>query len=154
VDRVAALAEVDVQKVRLLNPELQSDRLPPSKAPYYVRLPHGTYPTFAENFAALPEAERTPEIKHVLQPGETIGQVADRYHVERSALLEKNGGGYPVTMHVGERLSIPETQYAGNARIAESADAQPLRIQYGSRTVRPVAGTSPNTELTAALSAP
>lgn len=152
VDRVAALAEVDVQKVRVLNPELRSNRLPPSEAPYYVRLPHGTYSTFARNFAALPENERTPEIEHVLQPGESIGRVAERYHVERSALLEENGGSYPVTMRVGERLSIPETQYAGNARIAESADAEPVRIRYGSRTVRPIGGTPPETELTAALS--
>lgn len=154
IDRVAALAEVDVQKIRVLNPELRSNRLPPSDAPYYVRLPHDTYSTFAKNFAALPEEEQTVEIRHVLQPGETIGQVAERYHVERSALLEENGGGYPVTMRVGERLSIPETQYAGNARIAESADAQPLRIRYGSRTIRPVAGTSSKTDLTAALSPP
>jgi membrane-bound lytic murein transglycosylase D len=152
IGQVADLAEVDTQKVRVLNPELRSNRLPPAEAPYYVRLPYGTYPTFAENYAAMPTEKRTKRLRHVVQSGETAGRIAQRYHVDRSGLLAANEGGYPVTMTVGEPLTIPETRYDGNARVAESADEQPLRIRYGRRTVRSIAGSAPDADLTASLS--
>lgn len=151
IDRVARLAEVDQKKLHVLNPELRSNRLPPSQEPYYVRLPYGTYSTFETNFSALPEEERSPDLQHVLQSGETIGRVAERYHVDRSSLLEVNGDDYPITMQVGERLAIPEKEYVGNARIAESADAKPIRVRYGSRTIRSIASTASDADLTAAL---
>jgi membrane-bound lytic murein transglycosylase D len=152
IETVAQLAETTPRKVRALNPELRSNRLPPSEAPYYVRLPYGTYSTFALNYAALPEAERTRDLTHVLQPGETVGGIAERYHVERSALLEANDTDYPIMMRVGERLTIPETAYAGNARIADSADGTPLRVRYGRRTIRPIDDAPSEGQLTAALS--
>ena len=152
IEQVARLAEVDPQKVRALNPELRSNRLPPSEEPYYVRLPYGTYSTFAPNYAALPEEERSTSLQHVLQSGETVGQVAQRYHVNRAGLLAANEARYPVTMTVGEPLTLPEKEYAGNARVAESAEHEPLRVQYGSRTVRPIDGDTPSADLTAALS--
>jgi len=151
IETVARLAETTPQKVRALNPELRSNRLPPSETPYYVRLPYGTYSTFAPNYAALPEAKRTGEITHLLQPGETAGRIAERYHVERAALLEANDTEYPVTMRVGERLSIPEKTYSGNARIADSADGMPLRVRYGRRTIRPLGTDAQGTGLTASL---
>lgn len=154
IDQVARLAEVEREQVRALNPELRSDRLPPSDAPYYVRLPYGTYSTFAPNYAALPEEERPTTLQHVLQSGETVGRVAQRYHVDRADLLATNQESYPVTMTVGERLTLPDKAYAGNARVAESAEHKPLRVQYGSRTVRPIAGDASDTGLTASLTSP
>jgi membrane-bound lytic murein transglycosylase D len=153
VKQVARLAGAEPSKVRALNPELRSNRLPPSEDPYYVRLPYGTYHTFAENYAALPDEERDPTLKHVLQSGETMGQVAQRYHVERSRLVDANTDGYPITMQVGQRLTIPASKYAGNARIAESADAEPIRVRYGSRTIRSIGtGGSLEESLTASVS--
>lgn len=135
IQKVAELAEVDVQEVRVLNPELRSDRLPPAEEPYYVRLPYGTYSTFAGNYNALPEEERSPDLQHVVQGGETAGHIAQRYHVRRSDLLAANGDDGP-TLQVGQRLTIPETRYAGNARIAEAAEREPIRVRYGNRAVR------------------
>ena len=55
-------------------------------------------------------------------------------------------------MTAGEPLTIPETQYEGNARIAESADGQPLRVQYGTRTVRSITSAGvPEKEVAAAF---
>jgi membrane-bound lytic murein transglycosylase D len=154
IERVAGLAEVAPKKVRVLNPELRSNRLPPSENPYYVRLPYGTYPTFATNYAALPEETRRKALQHVVQPGETAGRIAQRYHVERADLLAANGDGYPVRMTVGEPLTLPKTQYDGNARVAESAKEKPIRVRYGRRTVRSIADDAPGADLTASLSSP
>jgi membrane-bound lytic murein transglycosylase D len=152
IDRVAALAEVPPKQVRALNPELRSDRLPPSKAPYYVRLPYGTYATFADNLSALSPEERAARVQHVVQPGETAGRIAQRYHVDRASLLDANGTGYPGHMQVGQHLTIPEKRYAGNAAIAESAEHKPMRIRYGRRTVRPLDAAASADRITAALS--
>ncbi len=154
VDQVARLAEVEPQQVRALNPELRGDRLPSSDAPYYVRLPYGTYSSFASNYVTLPNEERPDTLQHVLQSGETVGRVAQRYHVDRSDLLAANEASYPVTMTVGEPLTLPEKEYAGNARVAEGAGHNPIRVQYGSRTVRPIAGDVSDTGLTASLTSP
>jgi membrane-bound lytic murein transglycosylase D len=154
IDRVAQLADVSAQKVRALNPELRSNRLPPSKEPYYVRLPYGTYATFAENRDALPPAERPKSLQHVVRSGETPGRIAQRYHVDRSALLAANrSDGYPVRMSVGQRLTIPDKTYEGNARVAEGAEHAPIRVRYGTRTVRPIE-RSPASDLTALVSSP
>jgi len=152
IKQVARLAEVPPRKIRVLNPELRSNRLPPSEAPYYVRLPYGTYATFSESYAALPAEERTKALQHVVQSGETAGRIAKRYHVDRSNLLAVNDESYPITMTVGEPLTLPETRYKGNARIAESAEEKPIRVRYGSRTVRPIASDAAGTNLTASLS--
>jgi len=154
VDRVAQLAGVSAQKVRALNPELRSNRLPPSKEPYYVRLPYGTYTTFAENRDALPPAERETTLRHVVQSGETPGRIAQRYHVDRADLLEANrDDGYPVRMNVGQQLTIPDKTYEGNARIARGTNHAPIRVRYGTRTVRSIEST-PASDLTALVSSP
>jgi membrane-bound lytic murein transglycosylase D len=152
IEQVARLAEVTPEKVKVLNPELRTNRLPPSEEPYYVRLPYGTYATFARNLDAMPREERPSRLQHVVRAGETAGRIAERYHVDRSGLLAANGDGYPVNMRVGTQLAIPEQEYAGNARVAESADHQPLRIRYGSRTVRPIGSDPTRGSLTASLS--
>jgi len=151
IDQLARLAEVEPNQVRALNPELRSDRLPPSNAPYYVRLPYGTYSTFASNYAALPEEERPETLQHVLQSGETPGEVARRYHVDRTDLLTVNETSYPVTMTAGKAIAIPEKTYEGNARVAQSAEHEPIRVQYGSRAVRSLTAKPPSAGLTASL---
>lgn len=152
IDRVARLAEVDVQKVRSLNPELQSNRLPPSKEPYYVRLPYGTYSTFSANYDELPDEEHTQKLKHVFQSGETVGRIAQRYHVDRSALLDANDEDRPFSLQAGQQLTLPVTSYNGNARIADRTNGEPIRVRYGARTVRPLVDAPPNAERTGDLS--
>lgn len=142
IEQVAALAEADVKTVRWLNPELRGRRLPPSEHPYYVRLPYGSYATFAENHEALPDAERPAAVRHVVRPGETAGRVAERYHVDRPSLLRANAV-QPQQMAVGQQWILPSTRYAGNAAVAGQAGMRPVRVRYGSRTTRPVAIDAP-----------
>jgi membrane-bound lytic murein transglycosylase D len=134
---IARLAETDIATVRSLNPELRSDRLPSSAEPYYVRLPYGTYTTFASNYAALPNEEKRPNVGHAVRAGETIGRIAQRYQVARPALLKTNDVK-PHEVHVGQRLTIPAMRYLGNTAIAAEADARPVRVRYGNRATRPL----------------
>jgi len=151
VDLIAELAEADLDKVRALNPELRGDRVPPSDEPYYVRIPYGRYPIFERNFQALPEEERTSPLQHTVQAGETIGRIAERYHVNRPSLVETNRL-HPGEIEVGHQLTMPAARYLGNSEIVAAADAQPIRVRYGSRATRPVA--VPDAATTASVQGP
>lgn len=152
-ERVARLAETDLKTIRALNPELRAGRLPPSEEPYYVRLPRGTHSRFIANYAAVAEKEQSQHVAHRLRAGETVGRIAKRYQVDRSALLEANGGGPPIRLHLGERLTIPESSYGRNARLVESTGGAPLRVHYGSHVVRSL-GDSPSQARLTSLTGP
>ena len=137
VSTLAALAEVDVKTIKSLNPELRGHRLPPADGPYYIRLPYGTYSTFTANYDTLAPSKKTPSTTHVVQTGETPAQIAQRYHVDRPALLRANDM-QPGDVRVGQPLMIPTAQYLSNAPITRETDARPLRVRYGNRAIRPL----------------
>ena len=58
LETVAGLAGTDVSRIRALNPELLRDTLPPSREPYYVRIPYGSFDAFATAYADLTPEQR------------------------------------------------------------------------------------------------
>lgn len=44
---------------------------------------------------------------YVVQPGDTVGEIAERYGVSQSSLVRENGLGRRMTIRVGQRLKIP-----------------------------------------------
>jgi membrane-bound lytic murein transglycosylase D len=144
---VAEMADVRLDRLRALNPELRSGRLPHSKDPYLVRLPYGSYDAFAEAYARLDAADRVRAVEHTVRPGETVGQIARRYQVTRPALLRVNPRrSAPIASDIATReerapvrLRVPARRYRGNAALLEAAGgARPLRVQYGTRATRPL----------------
>lgn len=141
---VANLAGVDAASVQALNPELRRDQLPPSKEPYYIRLPYGTYATFLQNYQTLPAQQKTETITHTVRPGETVGRIAQRYGVDWQAILDANGKATG-NLEVGEQLTIPPISYSGNRELVASVEGKPIQVRYGSRFTRPI--TSPELAL-------
>lgn len=150
LDTVAELAGVDVEAVQALNPELRRDVLPPSREPYYIRLPYDTYPTFLENYAQLSDDEKPHILTHEVRPGETAGQIAQRYGVSRQALLAANDLK-PSRMEVGQALAIPPTSYRGNQQLVATTEGQPVHVRYGARFTHPI---RPPSDLAMAAPAP
>lgn len=138
LDTVAELAGVDVEAVRALNPELRRDVLPPSREPYYIRLPYETYQTFLANYEQLPDSEKSRTLTHEVRPGETPGQIAQRYNVSRQALLDANAIE-PGGLAVGQQLTIPPVSYRGNQQLLAMTDGEPVHVRYGARFTRPIA---------------
>ena len=141
---VAHLAGVDEASLQALNPELRRDRLPPSKEPYYIRLPYGTYSTFLQNYQSLPEPQKARTITHEVRPGETVGRIAQRYGVDWQAILDASGRSTG-NLEVGEQLTIPPISYSGNRELVATAEGKPIQVRYGSRFTRPI--TSPELAL-------
>ncbi len=140
LDAVAKLANADAASVQALNPELRRDRLPPSREPYYIRLPYGTYQTFLQNYEALPDDRKSATVAHTVRPGETVGRIAQRYGVRWQSILEVNGMTSG-NIEVGQKLTIPPVNYRGNQELVAAAGGEPMRVRYGSRFTRPI--TSP-----------
>jgi len=131
---IAEMAGTQPAVVRALNPELRRATLPPTENGYMVRLPQGTYATFATAYAALPDEKKKPVSEHVVRRGDVLGRIANRYGVSVRQLMRVNNLN-ATTIHPGQRLVVPVQNYDGPG----IADASPLSVQYGSRLVRPIA---------------
>ncbi len=131
----AELAGTDLATIKALNPELRSSHLPPSQTAYYLRIPLHTYDKFAEGYRQLPASAKRPVSHHRVRKGETLGQIARRYGVSVSSLMRKNGLRSTL-INIGQSLVVPVTRYASGIEVV---DAKPMRIQYGMRSVRPIA---------------
>ncbi len=132
LDLIAELAQTEVQTIKALNPELLGNTLPPSRSPYFLRLPLHSYDRFAEGYRQLPTATRRTASQHVVREGETIGQIARRYGVNVSSLM-RNNGLHSTTIRLGQTLIVPATDYSDGLQLG---DARPMRVQYGMRSVR------------------
>ena len=135
VNEIASMAGTDVETIKALNPELRGSSLPPTRSAYYVRLPLYSYDTFANSYSQLPASTKRPASHHRVRSGETLGQIARRYGVSVSSLMRKNGL-HSTLIRVGQNLVVPITNYSGGIEVTE---VTPMRIQYGMRSVRPIA---------------
>ncbi|HEX4459778.1 MAG TPA: LysM domain-containing protein, partial [Polyangia bacterium] len=70
----------------------------------------------ASLFIALPAAAET----HVVQAGQTLGRIADRYNVTIAALCEANGLQRRAPLKIGKKLVIPDGK---DAVVGEPSDA-------------------------------
>lgn len=142
----ARLAGTTVQKLRALNPSLRKDVLPPSTAPFMLRLPYGTYEQFSKGYEQLPDSAKGLTLAHRVREGETPGGIAERYDVSLDALKKTNGLSDGIT--AGDSLVIPTAGDTSTATALADANPQqqPRRVQYSARTLRPLAadGTLPS----------
>lgn len=58
LQRVAELCNSDVETIRELNPELTNDEIPIYDVSYHLRIPHGTFQTFAANYKSAGDFQK------------------------------------------------------------------------------------------------
>jgi membrane-bound lytic murein transglycosylase D len=137
LQKVAEMTDSNVATIRALNPELRRSTLPPSRSPYWVRIPYGSYETFSESYRALPESARRPLDEHVVRRGETLSQIASRYGVGWRQLMNNNGLRSS-RIRPGQRLAVPLRDY-GTPTGGDLASDGGVTVRYGSRLIRPIA---------------
>lgn len=137
--RIAEMAGTDRATIRALNPELRRSTLPPSRTPYWVRIPMGTYEAFAEAYRDLPQSYRRPLDQHVVKQGETLSVIASKYGVSWRQLMNSNGLKNS-RIRVGQRLAVPLRDYGMPDEGEDLMAAGGLTVRYGVRMVRPIAG--------------
>jgi len=141
LEELAHMAGTDVATLRALNPELRQNTLPPSRSPYFIRLPLGSYARFAEAYARLPEDRKRPVTTYTVRRGDALSIIARRFGVSVSALMRANGLRSTV-IRPGQRLIVPVPHYESTNAL-QLAEAKPVSVQYGSRAVRPLYTTQP-----------
>ncbi len=109
LDVVARAAGVSVKAVQELNPELKRWCTPPAseKKPYVLRLPPGTAPRFAQNFAKVAPHERLTFKVHKVKRGDTLSAIAKRYGSATEAILQVNRLKTARALRVNAELVIP-----------------------------------------------
>ncbi len=95
---------------------------------YYLRIPAGSSPLFAQRYTALPHYEKANEqnpvfITHRVRRNETLGHIARRYSTTVTLLKQLNGITNVRRLQVGQKLRVPTGQkYAALPRLKAPLD--------------------------------
>ena len=117
---LARLADVDLETLRQLNPQLRRGMTPPG-AETDVHVPEGLGDALGQAYAALPAADRLVLARHQVGKGESVAVIARHYGVTSSAISNANHLGKNTAVRPGQELVIP-------------AVASPAKDADGSRT--------------------
>jgi len=138
---LAQLAGTDTAMLRALNPQLRRSSLPPSTEPFYLRIPVGSYEQFIEGYNHLPEDARLTAGEYVVRRGDTLGKIARKYGTSVTTLMRDNGLRR-TTIRPGQSLVVPVPHYDKAPPIPALAKRQKVTIDYGLRTIRPLAASA------------
>jgi len=130
---VAELAGTERSTIQSLNPELRRGRVPPSKDRYHLRIPLGSYPRFAWNYADLPDRQKQPATTYTVRSGDTLSEIAMRFGTSSDVLRRLNGMN-DTLIRAGETLVVPVREYDSALANAAPSAQQPMRVQYGMNT--------------------
>lgn len=115
LDVIAELADTTTRAIRELNPRYYRLATPPGET-VTVRVPRGSGNDVARRYAELAASERVNFFEHTVRQGETLGEIAERYHVGLSHLRAANPRVRPRRMRIGQRLVIPSSAAARDGR--------------------------------------
>jgi membrane-bound lytic murein transglycosylase D len=134
----AELAGLDTDELYRLNPGFNRWATHPD-GPHRLAIPTDRAAEFRDNLASLPDAERIKWIRHTIRQGDTLSQIAARYHTTTAVLLRTNnldGTG----IRAGRHLLVPVAakqpeRYAALAEHLQpkhaSADKLTYRVRNG-----------------------
>ncbi len=127
----AELAALDLDTLYAYNPGFNRWATDPA-GPHRLLLPVDVYDPFTEALAAVPKDERLRWLRHPVQDGETLSEIAEQYHTTQSAIRAANNirGN---TIRAGQHLMIPVATKPLSA-YSQSADARREQKQNTERS--------------------
>lgn len=90
LEAAARAANVPIEKIKELNPELVRTCTPLDASTYYLKIPYGSLNYFVNNLQAIPYEERTAYSFHTVEDGETLSSIINRFLVDKDELLQLN----------------------------------------------------------------
>jgi membrane-bound lytic murein transglycosylase D len=120
-----------VKELKSLNPGLKRWCTPPAtrEHPYTLRLPRGTAPLFAENFAKLPKRQRLTFRIHRVKSGDTLSAIALAYGTKTEAIMSMNHlkSARRLRLHSDLVIPVPRQGPAPEVVVAKTSpgDARP-----------------------------
>jgi len=118
---VADLSGQNMDEVYILNPAYNRFATDPD-GPHSVLIPVDKAALFKSRLSDLPQNQRVTWTRHVIQRGESVGSIAQQYHIGADALKRANGL-HGNLVHAGNSLLIP-TSREPDLHYTLSADAR------------------------------
>jgi len=103
---VALACGVDDQVVKEINPELRRGCTPPGDF-YLLNIPKNTLQLFKDNFDRVKTIVKTCYHRYVVQKGDTLARIAQKFDVSKKALLSANMIKGKHSLKRGKVLRIP-----------------------------------------------
>lgn len=136
LENAAVLAGVDLATIKNLNPSVRKATLPDSLEPFPLKIPAGSYQSFTNAFASLPEEEKIAPTEYTIRSGDTLDSIARRFDTSVAELQAAN--------NINNHLIFPEQKVmipgrGMNANISIVSNNNLVRsIQYGDAIYRPI----------------
>jgi membrane-bound lytic murein transglycosylase D len=121
---IAQCADVDVAKIKGLNPEIRYWFTPPKKDNYQLRLPSGAKEKFLKEYGKIPPNKRLTFRRHVIHQGETVGHIARRYHTSVGSIVKLNNIQNVRRIRAGKVLFIPLPQHNADRIVAQKTPSK------------------------------
>ncbi len=106
LDVIARLADTSVAAILELNAQFVRGITPPGRS-VVVRVPRGLGTLVAQRYDSLPATDRVTFVDHYVSRGQTVSEIARRYHVSVAMLESANPRIKTRALRVGQRLIIP-----------------------------------------------
>ncbi len=107
---IAECAGVDVNLIRLINPELIRNMTPPNHSGYTLFLPRGTKANFEKKYARLTPAEHLKNVRYVVGRGDSLKSIARDHGVTVAYLQMANPSlGNRRSVSAGTSFIIPKS---------------------------------------------
>jgi membrane-bound lytic murein transglycosylase D len=103
---VAETLDVDVETLRMLNPQLLR-LVTPADPAFVLHLPQGSGDRFYAEMSAIPEDKWASWRRHVVAEGETLSEIGQQYHVSAAAIAGVNALETRGPLEPGVKLIIP-----------------------------------------------
>lgn len=91
IDIIAKCAQVDVNIIKELNPELKRWSTPMNVKEYIIRIPEGKKEDFLSNFEKIPPEKRFSHDTYITKKGDTVYKIAKKTGFSTTVLYEMNG---------------------------------------------------------------
>jgi membrane-bound lytic murein transglycosylase D len=123
LDVIARLADTTVAAIREMNPQYLRLATPPN-VPSIVRIPAGRGPATVAGYAELPASKRVTFVEHIVKRGDTMGGIANRYHVSLRLLTDANPKVRGRALRLNSIIVVP-TSGALSASVARRVSDTP-----------------------------
>ena len=128
--KLAGGADLSLEELQALNPELRSAVTPRQDEGYELKVPEGTRETVLLAFQATPTAKPPSFTTHVAKKGETLPRIAKRYGVSVTAIATANSLSTRSRVSRGQEILIPQKlaaaskkKKAGAGKVTKTATA-------------------------------
>ncbi len=112
---LAKCAGISVRTFKDLNPALIQNTTPPKDyGPFEIRIPRTSYEAFVENLRNIPDDAKLQYVYHRVRRGETLSEIAYRYHVSVNKIASFNRLRSRSRIYPGMKLKIPVSSIGVN----------------------------------------